>query len=85
MVTLTRSSSEAEFVAASQSTGRVEAHGAVSVTESEQKGPTWVWEDIMMSENSVNSKRSRHIDTQEHFIRDLVKDDIIKHTGNECC
>ena len=47
-----------------------------------QKGPTPLYEDsravICMSENPVNRKASRHIDTRRYFIGELVADKLIK-------
>eukprot|EP00961_Rhodomonas_salina_P130451 1756199-Rhodomonas_salina.1 len=80
---VTLSSSEAEFVAASQC--GVEVVYLLALLKGlgvEQKGATRVWEDntacIMMSENPVNRERSRHIDTRIYFIRDLVSDGVMK-------
>ena len=43
-----------------------------------QKGPTEIWEDnascTMMSENTTNRDRSRHVDVKVHSLRDLVRD-----------
>jgi hypothetical protein len=47
-----------------------------------QKKPTEIWEDnascIMMSENPTNRDRSRHIDVNVHYLRDLFRDDHVK-------
>ncbi len=47
----------------------------------EQVSPTLLYEDsravIAMSENPVNRKASRHIDTLKHFIGQLVEDKTI--------
>ncbi len=46
------------------------------------RGATEIWEDnascIMMSENSTNRDRSRHVDVKVHFLRDLIRDRHIK-------
>ena len=68
------SSSEAEFVAASQAGQEVLKGFGYT-----QKGPTEICEDnascIMMSENPNNRDRSRHVDVKVHFLRrDLVRD-----------
>jgi hypothetical protein len=48
------------------------------------RGATEMWEDntscIMMSENSTNRYRSRHVDVKVHFLRDsdLIRDGHIK-------
>ena len=48
----------------------------------DQKGATPLYEDsravICMSENPVNRKASRHIDTRRYFIGELVADKVIK-------
>eukprot|EP00961_Rhodomonas_salina_P093577 1259041-Rhodomonas_salina.4 len=76
-------SSEAEFVAASQcGVEVVYLRALLKDLGLEQHGPTRVWEDnascIMMSENPVNRERSRHINTRIYFLRDLVKDGVLK-------
>jgi hypothetical protein len=47
-----------------------------------QEGPTEVWEDnaacIQISENPVNRKFTRHIDVRRYFVRDLVRDGLVK-------
>ncbi len=47
-----------------------------------QLGPMHLYEDsravVAMSENPSNRKGSRHIDTREHFVDQLVKDRIVK-------
>jgi hypothetical protein len=80
---LTLSSSEAEFVAASEA-----GHEVVYLREllkgfgHPQKKPTEIWEDnascIMMSENPTNRDRSRHVDVKVHYLRDLVRDGDVK-------
>ena len=48
----------------------------------EQQGPTEVWEDnaacIQISENPVNRKFTRHINVRRYFVRDMVRDGLIK-------
>ncbi len=47
----------------------------------EQVSPTLLYEDsrtvLVMAENPVNRKASRHLDTRKHFIGQLVDDKII--------
>ena len=47
-----------------------------------QTKPTTVFEDnascICMSENPANPERSRHIDTRKYFLRDMVRDKMLK-------
>ena len=80
---VTLSSSEAEFVAASQA-----GHEVLYLRELLkgfaylQHGPTKIWEDdascILMSENPPNRERSRHVDVRVHFLRDMVRDGSVK-------
>jgi len=48
----------------------------------EQHSPTEIFEDnascILMSENPANAERSRHIDTRKWFLRDMVRDGVLK-------
>ena len=79
----TLSSAEAEFVAASICGQEViYLRALLRSLGYAQKGPTRVYEDnascIAMSENPVNAERSRHIDTLCYFIRDLVRDGLMK-------
>ena len=77
------STSEAEFVAASQA-----AQEVVYLRETlrdfgyEQLAATEIYEDnlacIAMSENPVRRKFSRHIDIRRYFIRELVKAGVVK-------
>jgi hypothetical protein len=76
---VTLSSSEAEFVSASQAGQEVVyLRALLKGFGYSQKGPTEIWEDnascIMMSENPTNRDRSRHVDVKVHFLRDLVRD-----------
>ena len=77
------SSAEAEYVAASMAAqeelylrAMLKGFGAT------QEGPTEIWEDnqacIQISENPVNRKVTRHIDVRHYFVRDLVKDNVVK-------
>jgi hypothetical protein len=80
---VTLSSSEAEFVAASQAGQEVVyLRTLLRGFGYTQKGPTEIWEDnascIMMSENPTNRDRSRHVDVKVHFLRDLVRDGHVK-------
>lgn len=80
---VTLSSSEAEFVAASQAGQEVVyLRALLRGFGYTQKGPTEIWEDnascIMMSENPTNRDRSRHVDVKVHFLRDLVRDGHVK-------
>ena len=80
---VTLSSSEAEFVAASQAGQEVVyLRALLKGLGYSQKGPTEIWEDnascIMMSENPTNRDRSRHVDVKVHFLRDLVRDGHVK-------
>jgi hypothetical protein len=77
---VTLSSSEAEFVAASQAGQEV-----VYLREifgHPQKKSTEIWEVnalcIMMSENHTNHDRSRHVAVKVHYLRDLVRDGYVK-------
>ena len=79
----TLSSAEAEFLAASICGQEViYIQSLLSDLGFPQQGPTKVYEDnascIAMGENPVNTERSRHIDTQQFFILDLVLDRLMK-------
>ena len=80
---VTLSSSEAEFVAASQAGQEVVyLRELLKGFGHPQKKPTEIWEDnascIMMSENPTNRDRSRHVDVKVHYLRDLVRDGHVK-------
>ncbi len=80
---VTLSSSEAEFVAASQAGQEVVyLRALLRGFGYPQVGATENWEDnascIMMSENPTNRDRSRHVDVKVHFLRDLVRDGHVK-------
>jgi hypothetical protein len=76
---VTLSSAEAEYVAASMAGQEVVyLRAMLRGFGEEQAHPTQVWEDnaacIQISENPVNRKFTRHIDTRRYFVRDLVRD-----------
>ena len=80
---VTLSSSEAEFVAASQAGKEVlYLRALLKGFACPQARPTEIWEDnascILMSENPTNRERSRHVDVRVHFLRDLVRDGAVK-------
>jgi hypothetical protein len=80
---VTLSSSEAEFVAASQAGQEVVyLRALLRGFGYPQVRATEIWEDnascIMMSENPTNRDRSRHVDVKVHFLRDLVRDGHVK-------
>ena len=81
--TISLSTSEAEYVAASQCGQEVvylreilRDFGFIPI------GPTQVYEDnlacVAMSENPVRRKYSRHIDIRSYFVRDLVAQNVLK-------
>ena len=77
------SSSEAEFVAASQAGQEVAyLRALLKGFVYTQKDPTEIWEDntscIMVSETPTNRDRSKHVDVKVHFLRDLVCDGHMK-------
>ena len=79
----TLSSSEAEFVAASQAGPEVLYPRALLTGFAYlQHGLTEIWKDnescILMSENPTNRERSRHVDVRVHFLRDMVRDGSVK-------
>ena len=49
---------------------------------SAQNSPTKLWEDntacVTMSENPSNPERSQHIDTRRWFLREMVRDGLLK-------
>ena len=74
---VTLSSSEAEFVAASQAgQGVVYLKALLTGFGYTQKGPTEISEGnascIMMSENLTNRDGSRHVDVKVHFFRTFI-------------
>ena len=80
---VTLSSAEAEFVAASQcGVEIIYTRALMKGFGYEQKRPTVLWEDNescrLMALNPVNRERSRHIDTRQHFLRELVKEKVLK-------
>ena len=77
------STSEAEFVAASQCAQEVlYLREILRDFHETQQSPTLVYEDnlacIAMSENAVRRKYSRHIDIRRYFVRELVADGVLK-------
>ena len=80
---VTLSSSEAEFVAASQAGKEIlYLRALLKGLACPQHQPTQLWEDnascILMSENPTNRERSRHVDVRVHFLRDMVRDGAVK-------
>jgi hypothetical protein len=74
------SSSEAEFVTASQAGHAVlYLRALLKGFAFLQHGPTEIWEDnascILMSENPTNRERSRHVDVRE-YIREYISYEI---------
>ena len=81
---MTLSSSEAEFVAASQA-GKGILYLRVLFTglhACPQMRPTQVWEDdascILMSENLTHRERPHHVDVGLHLLRDVVRGGTLK-------
>ena len=79
----TLSSAEAEFVAASICGQElIYVRSLLAGLGFQQIGPTVIWEDnaacIAMSENPTHADRARHIDTRIYFLRDMVRDGIVK-------
>eukprot|EP00961_Rhodomonas_salina_P143258 1927796-Rhodomonas_salina.1 len=79
----TLSSAEAEFVATSICWQEVIYLCALLTSLGfPPNGPTCIWEDnaacIQMSENPTHADRARHIDTRLYFLRDMVRDGIVK-------
>jgi hypothetical protein len=81
--TVALSSTEAEYLAVSAATQEILFLRAIlkDVGVSSQ-GATVLFEDnmgcISLASNPVMHKRSKHIDTRHHFVRDMVKGGIIK-------
>ena len=80
---VTLSSAEAEFVAASLCGVEIlYTRELMKGFGLEQKKPTILLEDNescrLMASNPVNRERSRHIDTRVHWLRELVKNKILK-------
>ena len=79
----TLSSAEAEFVAASMCRQEIAyLSNLLRDLGFEQRRPTRVYEDnascILMSENPACADHSRHIDTRIYFLRDMVRNKILK-------
>ena len=80
---MTLSSSEAEFVAASQAGKEVlYLRALLKGIACPHTRSTELWEDnascILTSENPTNRERSRHVDVRVHFLRDMVRDGAVK-------
>jgi hypothetical protein len=80
---VTLSSAEAEYVAASMAAQEaLYLRAMLKGFGAPQEGTTEIWEDpqacIQISENPVSWKFTRHIDVRRYFVRDLVKDNIVK-------
>jgi hypothetical protein len=80
---VTLSSSETEFVAASQAEQEVlYLRALLKGFAYLQHGLTEIWEDIasciLMSENPSNREHSCHVDVRVHFLRDMVRDGSVK-------
>jgi hypothetical protein len=72
------SSTEAEYIAASQATQEaVWLRGLLDSLSVEPVGPTRLFEDnqgcIAMTRNPVGHKRTKHVDIRYHFIREKVE------------
>ena len=79
---VTLSSSEAEYVAVTTATYQtVWMRRTLSELQHEQNEPTQIFCDnklaIALSRNHVFHKRSKHIDTRYHFIRELINNNEI--------
>ena len=77
------STSEAEYVAASQCGQEVVyLREILSDFGFAPSGPTRIYEDnlacVAMSENPVRRKYSRHIDIRRYFVRDMVAQQVLK-------
>ena len=77
------STTEAEFVAASQRAQEVlYLREILRDFHETQQSPTLVYEDnlacIAMSGNAVRRKYSRHIDIRRYFVRELVADGVLR-------
>ena len=86
--TVALSSTEAEYLAVSSASQEcIFLRGVLSDLGVVVKGATVIYEDnmgaIALTANPVLRKRTKHIDTRHHFIRELVKDGVVKleHLG----
>jgi len=75
---VTLSSAEAEYVVATTTACQIVwMRRTLSELQHEQNEPTLIFCDnnsaIALSRNHVFHKRSKHIDTRYHFIRELIK------------
>ncbi len=80
---VTLSSAEAEFVAASLCGQEViYLRALLQGLGHKQLEPTPVYEDnaacILMSKNPSNPQQSRHIDLRRHFLREMVRDKVLR-------
>eukprot|EP00961_Rhodomonas_salina_P222549 3009630-Rhodomonas_salina.1 len=80
---VTLSLAEAEYVAVSMCPQEVVyVRALLDSFGRTQDSPTELWEDnqscIFMSENPSHCKYSRHIDTRRYYVRDLVRDGVVK-------
>ncbi|XP_048437163.1 secreted RxLR effector protein 161-like [Pyrus x bretschneideri] len=80
---VTLSTTEAEFIAAASSACQVVwLRRILSSLNLRQTGSTVVYCDnvstIKLSKNPVMHGRSKHIDVRFHFLRDLVKDEVVE-------
>jgi hypothetical protein len=81
--TVSLSSAESEFIAASQCGQEVVYLGEIlKGFAAEQDSCTRIFEDnqacIAMSENTVHREHSRHIDVHKYYVREVVEDKLIK-------
>jgi hypothetical protein len=81
--TVALSSTEAEYLAVSSAAQEcIFLRGVLSDVGVAITGATVIYEDnmgcIALAENPVLHKRTKHIDTRHHFIRDLIKEGVIK-------
>jgi len=91
--TVSQSSAESKFIAASQCGQEVVyLREILKGFGAEQDSCTRVFEDnqacTAMSENTVHRERSRHIDVRKYYVRELVEDKLIKadavrHKGDD--
>lgn len=77
------STCEAEYVAATSSVCEaIWLRNLLAELSHQQEGPTTIFVDnkstIELAKNPVQHGRSKHIDTRYHFIRQQVKDKVIK-------
>jgi hypothetical protein len=87
---VTLSSTEAEFVAASQAGQEVVyLRELLKGVGHPQKKPTEIWDNAsctIMSDNPTNRDRSRYVDVKVHYLQDLVRDGhvkVVKRAGTQ--